>query len=105
MLLGKPTGKGEAKPAMYMVVVTVNTPGWHAAATEVTKALNASTADADRLQHVYLETDFDRVGFSFYLQAANKPHAASLANQLCRRTMASVASSRRWSVNSLAVCP
>jgi hypothetical protein len=90
---------------MYMVVVKIDTPGWHASKVELTTALNASVTGLDRLQHVYLEAHADRIAFSLYLQTPDKSDAAVMADQLCRRTMATVAGSRHWSVSLLDVGP
>lgn len=84
---------------MYMIVVTIDTPGWRASAAELRAVLHASLTNVDRLEHLYLEAHPDRIDLSLYLQAPDEAHAAVMADQLCRRTMAAIAGARRWSMD------
>ncbi|MFC6086699.1 hypothetical protein [Sphaerisporangium aureirubrum] len=91
---------------MYLVVVTVEHPeGGAPPAERLRRAVRESAAASDRLQHAYLEADGCRISFCLYLQAPTRLEALSLADQLCRRTMASVADTPRWRVRSTYIGP
>ncbi|WP_144120728.1 hypothetical protein [Catellatospora sichuanensis] len=85
---------------MYLVMVAVDTPGWRVDVGELRRALHDSSAVTDRLQHAYLDVEDEQAVFSLYLQGADLQDATTLADQLCRRTMAAVAPSGQWSVSS-----
>ncbi len=86
---------------MYLVVVAVETPDWCADADQLRVALRTSVAATDQLEHVYLETDAGQARLSLYLKAADRAAAVRLAEQLSRRTMASVSASKQWRVSSI----
>ncbi|HKT00659.1 MAG TPA: hypothetical protein VJT31_14100 [Rugosimonospora sp.] len=90
---------------MYLVVVTVDTPGWNASVDILHKELSTSASGSDGLQHAYLEAGDERLAISLYLQAPDEQHAATLADQLCRRVLASVSPAGRWSVQSVHIGP
>ena len=85
---------------MYLVIVTVDTAGPRIPVEKLRQALHASAADADRMQHAYLEVGEGRTTLSLYLHAADQSSAIRLADQLCRRTMASVSATSPWAVVS-----
>ncbi len=91
---------------MYLVVVAVDTPEWHADAEQLRASLRHAVAATDRLEHVYLETHDGTTLISLFLRAVDRLDAARLAEQLSRRSMASLPVSRspaqqRWSVQSV----
>lgn len=83
---------------MYLVVVAVETPGWCADADLLRVALRTSVAATDQLEHLYLETGAGQTWLSLYLTAADRAAAVCLAEQLSRRTMASVSATKQWRV-------
>jgi hypothetical protein len=85
---------------MYLVTVTVDTPGWRAPTQDLRVALHAGKSGADGLQHVWLHVEAEAVVFSLYVQARNVCAAIALSDQLCRRTMVTVSQARRWTVTS-----
>jgi len=85
---------------VYLVVVIVDTPNRQFSTDEVRRALFASAAGTDYLRHAYLEAVYGRTMFSLYLLATNESAALRMAEQLCRRTMASVCTVSDWRVES-----
>ncbi|GAA2003042.1 hypothetical protein GCM10009838_81350 [Catenulispora subtropica] len=67
--------------------------------------LTRSAAGADCLQHANIRVRAGSVVFTLFLIAADRVDAAMHAEQLCRRTMASVAADERWSVRSTSAGP
>jgi hypothetical protein len=86
---------------MYLVVVSVETPGWQADIGQLSQSLRGSAAGSDRLQHAYLDVGAGRAMLSLYLQAADQEEAVRLASQLCRRTMAAVPNAATWQLTSI----
>ena len=85
---------------MYLVIVAVDTAGTRIPVEKLRRALNASAAGTDRMQHAYLEAGEGKATLSLYLHAADESSAIRLADQLCRRTMASVSATPLWTLVS-----
>jgi hypothetical protein len=85
---------------VYLVIVSVDTEGPRIPAEQLRQALHVSAADTDRMRHSYLEVREGRTTFSLYLHAPDESSAIRLADQLCRRTMASVSTRWWWAVQS-----
>lgn len=94
---------------MYLARITITTRAARAYSADRLRAeLMRNAATADRLQHVRIDIDADQnfVVFSLYVQAGNMLHARVVAEQLCRRTMASICvDGAPWSVWSTQVGP
>ena len=85
---------------MYLVIVTVDTAGPRIPVDKLRQALHASAAGTDRMRHAYLEVGESKATLSLYLHATDGPSAIRLADQLCRRTMASLSATSPWAVVS-----
>jgi hypothetical protein len=85
---------------VYLVVVTMDTPGWRVPAGRLREVIIGSASGTDDLQHVYLEIRDDIVVLSLYLRAARCGDAMRNAEHLCRRTMAILGAGRRWRLRS-----
>jgi hypothetical protein len=94
---------------MYLTRITIETQAARRySADRLHEELLRNAADADRLQHVRIDVDGDGacVVFCLYVQARDKFQAGSVAEQLCRRTMASICRDEAgWSVQSTQVGP
>jgi hypothetical protein len=88
---------------VYLVIVAVRTAGPGIPLEQLRSTLHASAADADRMRHAYLEVGASTATFSLYLQAPDEASAIRLADQLCRRTMASVSASSPWAIASVRI--
>jgi hypothetical protein len=84
---------------VYLVIVAVDTPGVRLPLDSLRRALYASAAASDSLQHAFLDSNDGATTFSLYVTATDEPTAVRLADQLCRRTMATVCPGR-WRVQS-----
>jgi len=94
---------------MYLAKVTIDThvPRRYPA-DRLHQELLRNAAAADRLQHVRIDVDLDGtcIAFCLYVQARDKFHAGAVAEQLCRRTMASICrDGAAWAVQSIQVGP
>ena len=94
---------------MYLTRITIETQvARRYSADRLYEELLRNAAAADRLQHVRIDVDTDeaRVVFCLYVQARDKFHAGAVAEQLCRRTMASLCrDGADWSVQTTQVGP
>lgn len=94
---------------MYLTRITIETQAAKRySADRLHEEVLRNAAAADRLQHVHIDVDTDEacVVFCLYVQARNKFHAGAVAEQLCRRTMASICrDGGGWSVQSTQVGP
>ncbi|WP_248965871.1 hypothetical protein [Sphaerisporangium perillae] len=88
---------------MHLTVVTVGTPGWLVAADPLRSALQSSVTAADHLEHAYLDVVRHQVVFALFLRVTDQRSALGLAEQLCRRTMATVIPSGEWTVVSVRI--
>jgi hypothetical protein len=79
-------------------------PGGHSAEL-LHEQLARSATGADRLQHANIQVLADCVVFTLFLRADDRIDAAAHAEQLCRRTMASVSASGGWRVRATSAGP
>ena len=85
---------------MYLVVVIVEYEAGDAAITDqyVMSKVRAATAVTDGLQHSYVEVDAHCINFCLYVQAIDRACALNRVEQLCRRTMATIARPGEWNL-------
>lgn len=84
---------------MYLVVITVERPAGVNLTSELLQhAVYQNAVGTDSLQHAYIETRGDRIGFCLYVQAPGRSAAISAAIQLYHRTMGTIAHSNHWTL-------
>ncbi|GAA2368583.1 hypothetical protein Cme02nite_73200 [Catellatospora methionotrophica] len=86
---------------MYLVIAIVDTPGHLAELETVRRRLVEGAAGTDRLEHVYLAIRPGGIACSLYLRAEDEGQARQLAEQLVRRTMATLPGLDQWSLHLL----
>jgi hypothetical protein len=79
-------------------------PGGHSVEL-LQEQLTRSATEADGLQHANIQILADCVVFTLFLRADDRGDAAAHAEQLCRRTMASVSATGGWRVRATSAGP
>ncbi|GHJ48869.1 hypothetical protein Cs7R123_62110 [Catellatospora sp. TT07R-123] len=84
---------------MHLVIAIVETPGHHADREDVRRRLFEGVAGTDLLEHAYLDTRPGRIACSLYVRAGSRDQARQLADQLVRRTVATLPGVESWWLN------
>jgi hypothetical protein len=87
---------------MYLAVAVIDSPETPGDELDLRRAIDASCARGDRIEHVCVERKGSRVLVALYLVGKDRVGARRAADQLCRRALVSWRGDAPWRMRSIA---